>query len=179
MAYPVEVTIGIGSPVDRNDKTSKCHVTVTYQLEESQRDIHGFVQSKASEVRAAYDLVVQELRGECEPERTTNSQAPTDIEVPQANLKITEADGKQGADAPSEDSGATTAQVEMIYSLCENAGIGRAEVPDRLRRAFKCAAPEELSQSQAAALLVALCRNGRERLKQGGDQKERGPKEER
>lgn len=157
MAYAVEVTLSTGNKVSLNTQSQEVSVSITYQLEREDTDVLAVVQEKAGELVEAHALARKRVKESARlPAREVDQKEETSPLQADVQEKTQEREKR-----------ATPMQTQLIRSLGQQAGYSEDEMKKRIQEAFGgCDVPEDLSHSQAAALLVQLGQEERERFEQ-------------
>lgn len=156
MAYPVEITLGMGNKVSLNYQSHEVNVAITYQLEREDTNVLVVAQEKTRELVAAHALAWKQVKQGLRPGVADQAK---EVET-----------GIGESDAPEEPhvlkSEATEAQIQLIYSMGQQAGVSEDELERRIHAVYGCTLPEELNHTQAVKILVDLSHEGRERFDQ-------------
>ncbi len=152
MAYAVEVTLVTGNKVSLNYQSQEVSVSITYQLESEDGDVLAVVAEKTNELVAAHALAWKRVKG----------AQPVTIEKTE-NVETGHGDSDQ-KEAPVSGKSSTAAQVQLIYSLCLQAGLTKDQLERRIQTTYGYELPEELNHNQAATLIVELGQEERDRF---------------
>lgn len=146
MAYPVEVTISVGSFAGSNSQGIA--VSLTYRLERADTDVLAVIVDKVAEVVQGHQLVQNGVR---------EAGAQNRVEVAGASKPLEPQDSGEPCSA---------AQIGALQALLSRGGWSESEAQEEMKSRSEVASFEQLSARQATAWLLDLQRLEREKARQ-------------
>jgi hypothetical protein len=172
MAIVATVSIGTSNKVSVNYQSQEVNIAITYQLEREDTDLLAFVQEKAAELEKAHSTVWQRLRELRQDPKTVERRRPPVGPPPEAENPPPEAENPppeaenpppeaatDGDDpTPPATLSLTGPQQRAILALAQRARMTDETFAARLETRFGKRAVEQLTQPEAAQLLVEMQR---------------------